>query len=77
MKGYVNKGETLICPVCGKEFIVDDDTKYIAGGGYTCSWKCFQKEVKRSEKEDRKKFEERKAKRKKRHIVNIKHRNED
>lgn len=35
----------LICPVCGKEFEPNDDTKYIVKGGYTCSWKCFLKEV--------------------------------
>lgn len=33
--------EILTCPVCGKEFEPNDDTKYIASGGYTCSWKCF------------------------------------
>ena len=33
--------EILVCPVCGKEFEPNDDTKYIASGGYTCSWKCF------------------------------------
>ena len=37
----VTIGEKLICPVCGKEFRVSEDTKYIAAGGYTCSWKCF------------------------------------
>lgn len=41
--------ETLICPVCGKSFPPDDDTKYIASGGYTCSWKCFLTVVKRGE----------------------------
>lgn len=34
-------GETLTCPVCGKDFKVSEDTKYIATGGFTCSWKCF------------------------------------
>lgn len=29
--------DTLICSVCGKEFVVNDDTKYIIAGGYTCS----------------------------------------
>ena len=38
---------TLICPVCGKEFEANDDTRYIVAGGYTCSWKCFLKEDKR------------------------------
>lgn len=38
-------GEKLICPVCGKEFKVSDDTKYIVAGGYTCSWKCFLTKV--------------------------------
>lgn len=48
--------EMLTCPVCGKEFEVNDDTKYIIAGGYTCSWKCFLDEVKR--REARKKEEE-------------------
>ena len=43
--------DTLICSVCGKEFVVNDDTKYIIAGGYTCSWKCFSDEVKRQESE--------------------------
>lgn len=34
-------GEKLTCPVCGKVFPVSEDTKYIAAGGFTCSWKCF------------------------------------
>ena len=34
----------LICPVCGKEFEADEDTMYIAAGGYVCDWKkCFMK----------------------------------
>ena len=40
-------GEILTCPVCGKEFKVNNDTKYIIAGGYTCSWKCFLKEAKK------------------------------
>lgn len=46
-----NPQEPLICPVCGKEFKFSEDTKYIAAGGYTCSWKCFLTEVKRRESE--------------------------
>jgi hypothetical protein len=34
-------GETLTCPVCNKSFVVTEDTKYIAMGGFTCGWKCF------------------------------------
>lgn len=43
------KEEKLICPVCGKTFEPDYDTKYIASGGYTCSWNCFLTVVKRGE----------------------------
>lgn len=43
--------ETLICTVCGKEFKVNDYTKYIINGGYTCSWKCFLNEAKRRDAE--------------------------
>lgn len=39
--------DKLICPVCGKEFIPNDDTNYIIAGGYTCNWKCFLDEAKR------------------------------
>lgn len=41
--------ELLICPICGKEFEPNDDTKYIIAGGYTCSWKCFLNESKKRE----------------------------
>ena len=36
-------GEVMQCSVCGKTFKVNDDTKYIINGGYTCSWQCFLK----------------------------------
>jgi hypothetical protein len=46
--------KTLTCPVCGEEFEVTDDTKYIIAGGYTCSWKCFLNEMyRRKEKNDK------------------------
>lgn len=41
----------LVCPVCGMWFIRNDDTKYIANGGYTCSWECFLVAVKKKEEE--------------------------
>lgn len=43
--------DKLICTVCGKEFKITGDTKYIINGGYTCSWKCFSKEAKRRDAE--------------------------
>lgn len=45
----IEKGAKLICPVCQKEFIVDDDTNYFCAGGYVCEWKCFLKHVKETE----------------------------
>lgn len=39
--------ELLTCPVCRKEFELNSDTKYIAAGGYTCSWECFLTVVKK------------------------------
>lgn len=66
MRDFVRLGEKSICPICGKEFEITEDTKYIAGGDCTCSWKCFQKEVKAHEKESKEKFEQRRAKRNKR-----------
>lgn len=43
--------DKLICTVCGKEFKITGDTKYIINGGYTCSWKCFSNEAKRRDAE--------------------------
>lgn len=33
---------TMVCPVCGKEFVANDDTKYLVHNQYTCSFKCFK-----------------------------------
>ena len=41
ISGLVNSKGLLTCPVCNKEFKPTNDTKYIAAGGYTCSWDCF------------------------------------
>ena len=54
--------EKLICPVCGKTFEPDYDTKYIASGGYTCSWNCFLTVVKRGEAKKKEKEQELKNK---------------
>lgn len=51
----VTIGEKLICPVCGKEFKATEDTKYIAGGGYTCDWKCFLVKAKESSQKKKQK----------------------
>ena len=45
--------ELLACPVCGKEFKPNDDTKYIVTGGHTCSWECFLTVVKRRTDNDK------------------------
>lgn len=50
----VKLGDKLVCPICGKEFKATEDTKYIAGGGYTCSWKCFLNRVKETQVEKKK-----------------------
>ena len=47
----MNSKNTLICTVCGNEFEITDDTKYIIAGGYTCSWKCFLNEMHKRNKE--------------------------
>lgn len=44
-KDTLKLGEKLTCPVCGTEFKVTEDTCCVAGGGYTCSWKCFLNKV--------------------------------
>ena len=41
-----NINNTLICPVCGKRFLPNDDSKYLIGKEYTCSWDCFLNKVK-------------------------------
>lgn len=51
----VRIGDQLTCPVCGADFKATADTKYIAKGGYTCSWKCFlirDKEVREAKKKE-------------------------
>lgn len=47
----VKIGDNLVCPVCNKEFRATADIKYIAKGGYTCSWKCFLARVREVETE--------------------------
>lgn len=44
-----NPQDILICPVCGKEFQKDGNTKFTINREYTCSWKCFRDEVNRHE----------------------------
>lgn len=51
---------SFICPVCGKEFKANNDTRYIIKGGYTCSWKCFLTESKK--RSDKKNTKEKKKK---------------
>ena len=41
-----NINNTLICPVCGKRFLPNDDSKYLIGKEYTCPCDCFLKKVK-------------------------------
>ena len=38
-----NINDTLICPVCGKRFLPNDDSKYLIGKEYTWSCDCFLK----------------------------------
>ena len=57
---------TYTCSVCNKEFVADDDTRYIIAGGYTCSWKCFLKEAKEQEFKRKKEQKDRDKERKER-----------
>lgn len=50
----LNSKGMLTCPVCNKEFKPTNDTKYIASGGYTCSWNCFLTVIKKREEEKEK-----------------------
>lgn len=36
-----NIGDKLICPVCGKEFIADENTCFATTKGFVCGWACF------------------------------------
>ena len=47
-------GNAYICPICKKEFVANGEQKYIIGGGYTCTWKCFCEETKKRAKEKQK-----------------------
>ena len=58
----VNSQGLLTCPVCGKEFKPNGNTKYIISGGYTCSWKCFLNEVKKRDAEKKEKENKRSKK---------------
>ena len=50
-------GNMYICPICKKEFVANGEQKYIIGGGYTCTWKCFCEETKKRAKEKQKNCE--------------------
>ena len=56
MNQIIPNGVELICPICHKQFIKNDETKYVIKGGYTCSWKCFLKRVKDTGKERKGKY---------------------
>lgn len=43
-----SKGDKLLCSVCNKEFVVNEDTNYIINTQPVCSWKCFLQYVKES-----------------------------
>lgn len=45
-EGLPLMGETAVCPICGKLFVVTPEHAYISHGSYTCTWECFLKEVK-------------------------------
>ena len=38
---YPIVGTKLTCPKCKKVFTVTDDTRYLYGNEYVCTWKCF------------------------------------
>lgn len=65
MKNNIYPEGMLTCSVCGKEFKANDDTRYIISGGYTCSPKCFFKEVKEKEAQKRKDREDKNNKKNK------------
>lgn len=50
----IKLGDRLVCPICNNEFTATEDTKYIAGGGYVCTWKCFLTRVKETQADTKK-----------------------
>lgn len=62
---FLNPQGLLVCPVCGKEFKPNDDTQYIATGGFTCSWKCFMNDARRISAEKKERNEDKENKRSK------------
>ena len=43
-----SKGDKLLCGVCNKDFVVDENTNYIINIQPVCSQKCFLQYVKES-----------------------------
>lgn len=42
-------GQSLVCPVCGKEFVKSQDHTAIVASGFVCSFACFLKRVKENQ----------------------------
>lgn len=47
----IKLGDKLLCPICGKEFTVTENTKYIFNKQYACEWPCFLEKVKKCDEE--------------------------
>ena len=50
------KGQSYVCPVCGKTFVATNEHKYVICGGFPCSWKCFLSATKNIEKNKKGRF---------------------
>ena len=35
----------LVCPICNKKFIYNENCKYKLGKDYVCTWKCLLKHI--------------------------------
>ena len=46
------EGDKLLCPVCKKEFILDENIGCVINNEYVCSPKCFLKYVKDHRKKE-------------------------
>lgn len=48
----VKIGDKCICPECKKQFKITEDSAYLIGNQFTCSWACLHNHIKRTQPYD-------------------------
>ena len=56
----VKIGDKCVCPECKKQFKITEDSAYLIGNQFTCSWACLLKHVKRTQPETNRTYEKKK-----------------